>query len=114
MAGAVNSSLSGFRPLTKKETKMQTKLRIIRGNTPRLQNELGHLASKLEIKAGDTQLLCDTEEQVAVGRAVFETLIATGGYTAVKVDEVTKESQRVSEFDPEAGLIVLFGPVAGG
>ncbi len=76
---------------------------------------MGDLAKGLEVKAGDTMLACETEEQLVVGRAVFEKLLTEGGYTAIAVDPVTKETKgRVKEFDPEAGTIILFGPVSGG
>lgn len=89
-------------------------LRILNGNPDRLRSRLGDLAAGLTLKAGDAVLECITEEQVACGRAVFEALIK-GGHTAVVIDETTgKTKNRISEFDPEAGLVVMYGLVAGG
>jgi hypothetical protein len=92
-----------------------TTLRILKGNSNRLNILLGDLANGLKLKAGDTILTCETEEQVAVGRAVFEKLLTAGNYTAVAIDPVTKETKgRLTEYDPNAELVVLFGPIAGG
>ena len=89
-------------------------LRILNGNPDRLRSRLGDLATGLTLKAGDAVIECVTEEQVACGRAVFEALIK-GGHMAIQVDETSgKTIGRLSEFDPEAGLIVLYGLVAGG
>lgn len=91
-----------------------TTLKIINGNSTRLRTILAGLAPDLKVQAGDTVLVCKTEQETAVGRAVFERLL-TEGYTAIKVDPVTKKTEgRISEFDPEAGLVVIWGLVAGG
>ena len=91
-----------------------TTLRILNGNPARLQSLLGNLATDLELRAGDTVLTCETEEQVAVGRAVFEQLL-TSGYTAIAVNPVTRATEaRLLAYDPAADMVVLFGPVAGG
>lgn len=92
-----------------------TTLRIINGNPTRLKTLLGPLADNLEVKAGDTMLTCETEEQLLVGRAVFEKLLTSGGYTAIQVNSETKETvKRLNELDPMADLVVMFGPVGGG
>lgn len=94
---------------------MTTTLRIINGNPTRLKALLGSLVDNLEIKAGDTLLTCDTEEELEVGRAVFEKLLTEGGYTAIQVNPETKETvKRLNELDPLANLVVMFGPVGGG
>ena len=90
-------------------------LRILNGNSPKLRRLLGPLAGKVEIKRGDAFLEVATEENIAVGRAVFETLL-TQGYTANAFPkEGTGEHERVTEFPGiEMWRVVMFGPIAGG
>jgi hypothetical protein len=90
-------------------------LRILNGNPSRLRTLLGDLATGLTLRAGDTVLTCETEEQQEVGRAIFERLLTTGNYTAIAIDPVTKATKgRLTEYDAGEELVVLFGPVAGG
>jgi hypothetical protein len=111
----VEDQLPDTKNLKNRRLKLMTTLRILNGNVARLKGLLGDLANDLEIKAGDTLLACETEEQIEVGRAVFEKLLTGGGYTAIQVNPETKETiGRLTEFDPQADLVVLFGPVAGG
>ena len=90
-------------------------IRILNGNNARLRALLSDLATSAEIKQGDAILTCDTEEQLQVGRAIFEKLLTTGGYTAFSVQEGTGESEMVKELDKATyPLIVMMGPIAGG
>ncbi len=90
-------------------------IRIQNGNNSRLRALLGDLAAHVEVKRGDAILACDTEEQLLVGRAIFEKLLTTGGYTAFSVQEGTGESEMVKELDQATyPLIVIMGPIAGG
>ena len=89
-------------------------IRILNGNNARLRTLLGDLAAHVEIKRGDAVLTCDTDEQLMVGRAVFEALL-TGGYTAFSVEEGTGVSEAVKELDKATyPLVVIVGPIAGG
>ncbi len=90
-------------------------LRILNGNNARLRALLGDLASYIEVKKGDALLTCDTEEAKVIGRAVFEKLLTTGGYTAFSVQEGTGESEIVRELDKATyPLVVIVGPNSGG
>ncbi len=90
-------------------------IRILNGNNARLRALLGNLATSVEMKRGDAMLTCTTEEQMLVGRAVFDKLLTTGGYAAFSVQEGTGESEMVKELDKAAyPLIVIVGPIAGG
>ncbi len=90
-------------------------IRILNGNNARLRALLGNLAASVEMKRGDALLTCETDEQLIVGRAVFEKLLTTGNYTAFSVQEGTGESEMVKELDKAAyPLIVIMGPIAGG
>ena len=90
-------------------------IRILNGNNARLRALLGDLAAHVEMKRGDAMLTCETEEQLMVGRAIFEKLLTTGGYTAFSVQEGTGESEMVKELDKATyPLIVIVGPNAGG
>ena len=90
-------------------------IRIMNGNNTRLRSLLGDLAAHVEMKRGDALLTCDTEEQLLIGREVFDKLLTTGGYTAFSVQEGTGESEMVKELDKATWpLIVIMGPIAGG
>ena len=89
-------------------------IRIQNGNNARLRALLGDLTAHLEMKRGDALLTCDTEERLLIGRAIFEKLLTTGGYTAFSVQEGTGESEIVKELDQATyPLIVVMGPIAG-
>ncbi len=90
-------------------------IRILNGNNTRLRALLGDLATHVEMKRGDALLTCDTQEQLLVGRAVFDKLLTTGGYTAFSVQEGTGESEMVKKLDQATyPLIVIIGPIGGG
>ena len=90
-------------------------LRILNGNNARLRALLGDLTSYIEVRKGDALLTCDTEETKVIGRAVFEKLLTTGGYTAFSVQEGTGESEIVRELDKATyPLVVIVGPNSGG
>ena len=90
-------------------------IRIQNGNNARLRAILVDLATHIEMRRGDALLTCDTEEQLLIGRAVFEKLLTTGGHTAFSVQEGTGESEMVKELDRATyPLIVIMGPIAGG
>ncbi len=90
-------------------------IRIQNGNNARLRALLGDLATYVEMKRGDALLTCETDEQLIVGREVFDKLLTTGGYTAFSVQEGTGESEMVKELDEASyPLIVIMGPIVGG
>ena len=89
-------------------------IRILNGNNAHLRALLGGLAAYVEVKRGDALFNCVTEEDLAVGRAVFEKLL-TQGHTAFSVKEGTGESEMVKELDRATWpLVVIVGPNAGG
>lgn len=89
-------------------------IRILNGNNARLRNLLGDLADKVEVRRGDAVVTCETEDQIAVGRAVFERLI-TQGHAGFAVREGTGKSKKIEEWDPESNpFVVMVGPLAGG
>lgn len=89
-------------------------LRILNGNPERLKALLGPaLAQSLDVKGGDTYLELATEEQVAVGRSVFEALIKKG-WAGYEVTETGKTKRRLNEYDPDVFRMVMFDAPAGG
>ena len=89
-------------------------IRILNGNNARLRALLGDLAAHFEMKKGDALLNCVTEEDLVVGRAVFEKMLSQG-HTAFSVEEGTGESEMVKELDQATWpLVVVVGPIAGG
>lgn len=66
-------------------------------------------------KTGDTKTVWDpaNEDEVAVARASFNSL-RNKGYLAYRVKEKGAKGSAITEFDPEAGSIILSPPMAGG
>ena len=90
-------------------------IRIMNGNNARLRALLGDLTVHIEMKRGDALLTCDTEEELLIGREVFDKLLTTGSYTAFSVQEGTGANEMVKELDKAMyPLIVIMGPIAGG
>ncbi len=87
-------------------------LRILNGNPDRLRF-LGDLAQHLDLKGGDAYLELATEQQVAVGRNVFEALIKRG-WIGYEVTETGKTKQRADKYDPDVFRLVMFEAPAGG
>jgi len=89
-------------------------IRILNGDVARLRRLLGDLANRLEMRAGDAVLVMDTEDQVAVGRAVFERLL-TEGHVAFSVEKGAGGRARIDSYDPaEHPFVVMVAPLAGG
>lgn len=84
-------------------------IRILNGNSLRLQALLGDLVQHVTIRLGDA--IVDTD--VEVSRAVFEKLL-TQGYTAYQIKETGESKGPVYNFDPSAWKTIIFGPVGGG
>lgn len=89
-----------------------SELRIL--NNGNLNHLLGEeLAAKLNIKSGDTTVQLETEEQIEVGRAVFEALISQG-WAGYAVSETGQTEKKLDKFDPSTFRTVMFSPVVGG
>lgn len=89
-------------------------IRIVNSDIYRLRQILGELANKLNLKAGDTTIVCETEPQLEVGRQAFERLISQG-WAAYSVEKETgKTRERLTYFAPDEKKVVMFGPIAGG
>lgn len=64
---------------------------------------------------GDTKTIWDpdNEDEVAVARESFNTLMDKG-YIAYKVDDEGGKGDVISSFDPRAGKIIMSPPIQGG
>lgn len=65
---------------------------------------------------GDTKTTWDRDNaaEVAAARATFTTLVSDKKFTAYKVDPGGESGEQIREFDPEAGMMILRPPMAGG
>lgn len=65
---------------------------------------------------GDTKTTWDKDnaDEVAAARALFAQLVGDKKFTAYKVDAGGDTGEQVREFDPEAGMMILRPPMAGG
>ena len=80
-------------------------------HTPeRVPNEMSIMG-----KEGDTKVIWnpENEDEVEAAEAQFDALIAKG-FSAFSVGKRGKKDERIEEFDPEAGKIILVPQIRGG
>lgn len=64
---------------------------------------------------GDSKTIWDSEneDEVSVARDTFNKL-RKKGYAAFRVGSGGKKAEKMDEFDPEAGKMIMVPPLAGG
>lgn len=67
-------------------------------------------------RTGDTKTTWDKDnpDEVAAARATFDQLVGEKKFLAFSVDAGGETGAQIREFDPEAGMMILQPPMAGG
>lgn len=70
----------------------------------------------LDRLAGDYRITWDptNADDVAAARASFDQLAGVKKYLAFKVAEPGDKGEQIKAFDPQAGVIIMTPPMAGG
>ncbi len=70
----------------------------------------------MDRKAGDYRITWDpnSPDEVAAARASFDQLQGVKKYLAFKVAEPGDKGEQIRAFDPQAGVIIMTPPMAGG
>lgn len=65
--------------------------------------------------SGDTKTIWDpkNKDEVKAAKELFEKLIGKG-FSAFRVDKKGEKAERVKEFDPEIGALIMVPRIAGG
>jgi hypothetical protein len=67
-------------------------------------------------RTGDTKIIFDPDspDEVATARETWNSLVVKKKYLAFAVKKNGDKGERITEFDPQAGKIILVPPMAGG
>ena len=65
---------------------------------------------------GDTKVIWNTENaaEVKAAKRQFKDLVEKQRFAAFRVNESGSQGERVREFDPNAGKLIIVPPMAGG
>lgn len=67
-------------------------------------------------KRGDTRVIWNTanDDEVKAAERQFKDLVKKKGFVAFRVLKDGSQGERVRDFDPQAGKLIIIPPMAGG
>ena len=67
-------------------------------------------------RRGDTKVIWNTanDDETKAAKRQFKDLVKKRGFAAFRVNDDGSQGERIREFDPQAGKLIIIPPMAGG